>query len=60
MRGLVEIPVLRKDFVIDESQVYEARAAGADAILLIVRILDDDRLRSLSALGEDLGMSVLV
>ena len=60
VRGLVEIPVLRKDFVIDESQVYEARGAGADAILLIVRILDDDRLRSLRTLAEELGMSVLV
>jgi indole-3-glycerol phosphate synthase len=59
-RGLVKIPVLRKDFVIDESQVYEARAAGADAILLIVRILDDLRLLSLRTLAEDLGMSVLV
>ena len=60
VRGLVEIPVLRKDFVIDESQVYETRAAGADAILLIVRILDDDRLRSLRTLAEELGMSALV
>jgi indole-3-glycerol phosphate synthase len=60
VRDLVKIPVLRKDFVIDESQVYEARGAGADAILLIVRILDDDRLRSLRTLGEELGMSVLV
>ena len=60
VRGLVKIPVLRKDFVIDESQVYEARGAGADAILLIVRILDDERLRSLRTLAEELGMSVLV
>ena len=60
VRGLVKIPVLRKDFVIDESQVYEARGAGADAILLIVRILDDQRLRSLRTLAEELGMSVLV
>ena len=60
VRTLVEIPVLRKDFVIDESQVYEARGAGADAILLIVRILDDERLRSLRTLAEELGMSVLV
>ena len=57
---LVKIPVLRKDFVIDESQVYEARGAGADAVLLIVRILDDERLRSLRTLAEELGMSVLV
>ena len=60
VRGLVKIPVLRKDFVIDESQVYEARGAGADAILLIVSILDDERLRSLRTLAEELGMSVLV
>ena len=60
VRRLVEIPVLRKDFVIDESQVYEARGAGADAILLIVRILDDDRLRSFRTLAEELGMCVLV
>ncbi len=60
VRRLVKIPVLRKDFVIDESQVYEARGAGADAILLIVRILDDERLRSLRTLAEELGMSVLV
>ena len=58
--GLVEIPVLRKDFVIDESQVYEARGAGADAILLIVRILDDEKLRALRTLAEELGMSALV
>ena len=60
VRGLVEIPVLRKDFVIDDAQVYEARGAGADAILLIVRILDDERLRSFRTLAEELGMSVLV
>ena len=60
VRGLVTIPVLRKDFVVDESQVYEARAAGADAILLIVRILDDERLRALRMLAEELRMSVLV
>lgn len=59
-RGPVGLPVLRKDFLIDESQIYEARAAGADAILLIVRILDDARLRSLCRLGEELGMTALV
>ena len=58
--GLVGLPVLRKDFLIDESQIYEARAAGADAILLIVRILDDARMRSLRQLAEELGMTVLV
>ena len=59
-RGLVDLPVLRKDFLIDESQIYEARAAGADAILLIARILDDARLRSLRLLAEELGMTALV
>ena len=59
-RGLVGLPVLRKDFLIDESQIYEARAAGADAILLIVRILDDARLLSLRLLAEELGMTALV
>ncbi len=59
-RGLVSVPVLRKDFLIDPSQVYQARAADADAILLIVRILDDGQLRSLRVLAEELGMIALV
>jgi len=59
-RGLVSVPVLRKDFLIDPSQVYQARAADADAILLIVRILDDGQLRSLRVLAEELGMTALV
>ena len=56
----VEIPVLRKDFMIDEYQVVEARAAGADAILLIAEILDDALLDRLLKRARDLGMSVLV
>ncbi|MEX2531346.1 MAG: indole-3-glycerol phosphate synthase TrpC [Gemmatimonadota bacterium] len=60
VRASVELPVLRKDFVIDELQIVEARAAGADAILLIVRILDDASLRAFRELAEDLGMSALV
>ena len=59
-RAAVDLPVLRKDFVIDEAQVWEARAAGADAILLIVRILDDPGLAGLQALARELGMDVLV
>ena len=47
IKQAVSIPVLRKDFIIDEYQVYEARAWGADAILLICAILDDDQLRHL-------------
>ena len=59
-RGAVEVPVLRKDFLIDPVQVYEARAMGADAVLLIVRILDGDQLGDLLALAEELGMAALV
>jgi indole-3-glycerol phosphate synthase len=54
------LPVLRKDFVIDEYQIVEARALGADCILLIVAALDDARLADFSALAQDLGMDVLV
>jgi indole-3-glycerol phosphate synthase len=54
------IPILRKDFIIDEHQVYEARIAGADALLLIVRILDDEKLNGLLKLTEKLGMQALV
>lgn len=59
-RAAVGLPVLRKDFTIDEAQVVEARAAGADAVLLIVRILDDARLRELREAAEALGMDALV
>ncbi|HHC72186.1 MAG TPA: indole-3-glycerol phosphate synthase TrpC [Thiotrichales bacterium] len=54
------LPVLRKDFIIDPYQVYEARVLGADAILLIVAALDDDRLAELSGIAHHLGMEVLV
>jgi indole-3-glycerol phosphate synthase len=54
------LPVLRKDFTIDPWQVAEARAIGADCILLIVAALDDARMRELSALAMALGMDVLV
>ena len=56
-RGL---PVLRKEFIFDPYQVYEARAHGADAILLIVAMLSQDRLAALKALAETLGMQCLV
>lgn len=60
VRRSVEVPVLRKDFVIDDAQVYEARAAGADAVLLIVGILDDAALRGLLELAGELGMAALI
>lgn len=59
-RAACDLPVLRKDFVLAPIQVYEARAAGADAILLIVRILEDGPLRELRELAEELGMDALV
>ncbi len=55
-----QIPILRKDFIVDPWQVLEARAAGADAFLLIVAILDDATLRELLDLGRSLKMEALV
>ncbi|MEI6085871.1 MAG: indole-3-glycerol phosphate synthase TrpC [Verrucomicrobiota bacterium] len=60
VRDTVATPLLRKDFIIDELQIYEAVAGGADAILLIVAILDDSQLRDYRALAEHLKMAVLV
>jgi indole-3-glycerol phosphate synthase len=60
-RQVVSIPILRKDFIFDEFQIYEAQAAGADVILLIVAMLDDTNLLKLYRLAEeDLGLDVLV
>ncbi|MCB5188765.1 indole-3-glycerol phosphate synthase TrpC [Methylobacillus caricis] len=59
-RAACDIPVLRKDFMIDPYQVYEARAMGADCILLIAAAIDLPRMRELEAIAHDLGMSVLV
>ncbi|MCX5749474.1 MAG: indole-3-glycerol phosphate synthase TrpC [Candidatus Saganbacteria bacterium] len=56
----VDIPVLRKDFIIDEYQIFEARAFGADAVLLIAAVLSDDQLDSFSDLTRQLEMSAVI
>lgn len=60
VRMAVGAPVLRKDFVVAAEQIWEARAAGADAVLLIVRIMNDTLLRSLLASAGDAGVAALV
>jgi indole-3-glycerol phosphate synthase len=60
VRAAVDVPLLRKDFVVEPYQVLEARAAGADLVLLIVAALDDETLRRLHDQARELGMAVLV
>lgn len=60
VRAEVPLPVLRKDFLIDEYQIYYSRAMLADAVLLIVAALDDAQLRDLHSLARELGMAALV
>lgn len=60
VRERVSIPVLRKDFTVDEYQIYEARAYGADLVLLIVAALDDETLQRFLDLTHELGMNALV
>ena len=59
-RAASDLPILRKDFIVDERQVLEGRARGADAVLLIVAALEPSRLRGLLALCRELGMEALV
>ena len=60
VKKAVNLPILRKDFIIDEVQLLESRAIGADAVLLIARILDEEKLKKLYSLCKKLGMDALV
>lgn len=60
VRGATALPILRKDFIVDEFQVYETALAGADALLLIVAALDDGTLKHLLTATESLGLDALV
>ena len=59
-RAAVDLPILRKDFTVDERDICDARIMGADAVLLIVAVLDDDELKRFHALAAELGMAALV
>lgn len=60
IRQAVSLPMLRKDFVVDEYMIYEAKAMRADAVLLICAILDDEQLAAFYRLADELGMTALV
>jgi indole-3-glycerol phosphate synthase len=60
VRKEISLPILRKDFVIDEYQIYESKFIGADAILLIARILEEEELRSFMSCATELGMSSVI
>ncbi len=59
-RAATDLPVIRKDFLVDEYQIYEARAIGADCVLLIVSALEPQKLADLNTLAMELGLDVLV
>jgi len=60
VRSICDLPILRKDFIIHPVEIYEARAYGADAVLLIVKVLDNKSLKELLNLTRELGMQALV
>ncbi|MFN2189738.1 MAG: indole-3-glycerol phosphate synthase TrpC [Candidatus Promineifilaceae bacterium] len=60
LKGQLKIPVLRKDFIFHPYQIYEARVAGADAVLLITAVLEGGEIRDLAQLADELGMSALI
>lgn len=60
VRASVDVPLLRKDFTVDSYQIYEARAIGADAVLLIVAAVTDDELSEMIGVAHDLGLAALV
>lgn len=60
IRSITELPIIRKDFMIDEYQFYEAKVIGADAVLLITAILDDVQMKDFYQLSAELGLDVLV
>ncbi len=59
-RAAVSLPVIRKDFMVDPYQIFEARALGADCVLLIVSALDDVKMAELASVAKDVGLDVLV
>ena len=59
IRATIDLPILRKDFVVDEYQIYQSKLLQADCILLILRILNDEQIRKFYALANELGLDVL-
>lgn len=60
VRAVVDLPILRKDFILEEYQVHETKAMGADIMLLIAAMLSPEEVRKLASLGRELGMDVLL